>query len=414
MTRYLQQKTLFGPQIYQQPSLDLEMVVVIPCFDEKYVLKSLLSLKKCTLPPCSVEVIILINQSENSPGTIQKTNETAFEQITKWSKQNNTAQLKFFPLFHDQLPKKHAGVGLARKIGMDEATWRLEKAGNPDGIIICFDADSIAQTNYLTAIHEHFKKNTSTAACGIHYEHPTNGMEFSDEVYEAIIQYELHLRYYINAQKYTGFPFAFQTIGSSMAVRANSYQSQGGMNKRKAGEDFYFLHKFIESGNFTQLNATTVIPSPRPSDRVPFGTGKAVNAQLSVPTPPTTYAIQSFDDLKIFFGNFSEYYQQPFPLLLAQQQPSVQAFLESINAEKNWEELHQNTRNFDGFKKRFFRWFNAFMLMKYVHFSRDHFHPDIPLLEASTALFNKLGLPVPLPTYLAHLKIWRKLDKSQN
>lgn len=411
MTRYLQQKTLFGPQIHSKPALDLGMIVVIPCYDEKYALNSLLSLKKCTPPPCSVEVIILINQSETSPDSIKSTNEATYQQLLEWSTNNNTAKLKFFPLFHDALPKKHAGVGLARKIGMDEATWRLERVGNPEGIIVCFDADSRAQKNYLTSIFEHFQQYPSTTACGIHYEHPTSGIEFSDEIYQAIIQYELHLRYYVNAQRYAGFPFAYQTIGSSMAARASAYQRQGGMNKRKAGEDFYFLHKFIESGHFTELNTTTVIPSPRPSDRVPFGTGKAVNTQLSIKKDLLTYSTKSFDDLRVFFGNFSDYYQQNFDQLLDQQPASIKAFLTSIQAEKNWEELHQNTSDFDRFKKRFFRWFNAFMLMKYVHFSRDHFHPDVPLLEASTALFDKIGSSQPATNHLAHLKAWRLLDK---
>ena len=36
---------------------------------------------------------------------------------------------------------------------------------------------------------------------------------------KGITEYELHLRYFIHAQRHAGFPFATQTIGSSMAVR---------------------------------------------------------------------------------------------------------------------------------------------------------------------------------------------------
>ena len=411
MTRYLQQKTLFGPQIEQRPNIDLGIVVVIPCFNEKYALESLISLKKCTLPPCSVEVIILINQAENTPTAISTINHNTYRQLQEWSLKNNSTKLKFYPLFHDKLPKKHAGVGLARKIGMDEATWRLEKTKNPEGIIVCFDADSQAQSNYLTTIFEHFQNNPSTTACGIHFEHPTKGIHFSSDIYEAIIQYELHLRYYINAQRFSNFPFAFQTIGSSMATRASAYQRQGGMNKRKAGEDFYFLHKFIESGNFSEIKNTTVIPSPRPSDRVPFGTGRAVNIHLSSGKELTTYALNSFEDLKILFESFPKFYEQPYQQLHDYQPPSVQSFLTSINAQNNWEELHQNTSDFTSFQKRFFRWFNAFMLMKYIHHARDNFYPDTSLLEASIALFEKQNHPLPSPTHLDHLVAWRKLDK---
>ncbi len=412
MTKYLQQKTLFGPQIAQRPAIDLGLVVVIPCHDEKYVIESLSSLKKCSLPPCSVEVIVVVNHGENAPSKIIETNQNTYRQLLDWCTSNSTPRLKFFPLYHDSLPKKHAGVGLARKIGMDEATWRLEKSNNSKGIIACFDADSKAQKNYLSAIFQHFLKLPNTQACSIHYEHPLQGIEHPPDVYKAIIQYELHLRYYIQAQRYAGFPFAYQTIGSSMAVRADAYQLQGGMNKRKAGEDFYFLHKFIESGYFSELTDTTVIPSPRPSDRVPFGTGKAVNTHLQTKEDLTTYAIDSFDDLKIFFAKYDLFYKQPFGELLTQIPDSVRAFLQSINAEKNWLELHQNTSDLNSFKKRFFRWFNAFMLMKYVHYSRDHFYPDMPVLDASIALIKRLDLSLPRGTHREHLIFWRELDKK--
>ena len=84
----------------------------------------------------------------------------------------------------------------------------------------------------------------------------------------------------MEAQCHALFPFAFHTIGSSMAVRASSYMRQGGMNKRKAGEDFYFQQKIIPLCGFTECNSTVVYPSPRPSYRVPFGTGRAMLGYL--------------------------------------------------------------------------------------------------------------------------------------
>ncbi|MEZ4848575.1 MAG: hypothetical protein R3B93_08135 [Bacteroidia bacterium] len=69
---------------------------------------------------------------------------------------------------------------------------------------------------------------------------------------------------------------AFHCVGSSMAVRSIAYQKRGGMNRRKAGEDFYFLQKFIAEGTLAELSTTKVIPSPRASEKVPFGTGRAI------------------------------------------------------------------------------------------------------------------------------------------
>ena len=65
---------------------------------------------------------------------------------------------------------------------------------------------------------------------------------------EAIMKYELYLRYYRLALEYTGHPHAYHCIGSAFAVRTLDYVAQGGMNKRQAGEDFYFLQKLIATG----------------------------------------------------------------------------------------------------------------------------------------------------------------------
>ena len=162
-------------------------------------------------------------------------------------------------------------------------------------MILCTDADTLFPKNYLSETLTYFQKNPKIQACSIHFEHPLD-QENSKE----IIEYELHLRYYVEALKYAKHPHAFHTIGSSMAVRSEAYQQQGGMNKRKAGEDFYFLHKLIPNGRFGDIVSTHTIPSPRLSDRVPFGTGKAMNDQINQKGELLSYHPQIFEDLKLF------------------------------------------------------------------------------------------------------------------
>ncbi|GJM33221.1 MAG: hypothetical protein DHS20C18_22220 [Saprospiraceae bacterium] len=408
MTTYLQQRTLFGPQIDNRPSLNLGIIVVIPCYDEAYLLLSLLCLQKCELPLCDVEVIVVVNGRESDNAEVKARNQHTYLQILEWSEKQVSTRLKFHVLYHPDLSNKHGGVGLARKIGMDEACWRFEKVGRSDGIIACFDADSRCTSNYLCALERHFLNNPASPACNIRYEHPLEGAHFEPEVYQSIVLYELHLRYYIDAQRYANFPFAFQTIGSSMAVRYGAYQRQGGMNRRKAGEDFYFLQKFIEWGNFTELNETKIIPSPRPSHRVPFGTGKAVGNLLKSQNY-ATYAPESFIDLKSFFALFPALYAiKEGDQVLARVPDSMRSFLAHHKFEEKWQELHHHTSTPDTFIQRFYRWFNAFMLMKYLHFARDEFYPDIPVLEAA----NWLLKAVDQPTYrnpkaaLVHFRKW--------
>ncbi len=409
MTTYLQQRTLFGPQILNRPSLNLGIIVVIPCYDEDYLLLSLLCLQKCDLPNCDVEVIVVVNGRLTDSPEVKIRNQQTYLQILDWSEKQRATRLKFHVLYHPDLSVKHGGVGLARKIGMDEACWRFEKVGNADGIIACFDADSRCQSNYLTALEAHFSKHPNSPACSIRFEHPLQGPHFEPEVYESIVLYELHLRYYIDAQRYAGFPFAFQTIGSSMAVRYKAYQQQGGMNRRKAGEDFYFLQKFIEWGHFTELKTTRVIPSPRPSHRVPFGTGKAVGNLLKK-REYETYAPQSFMDIKSFFDQLPQWYTlKNGEELIGELPPSVGAFLKEMNFGKKWQELHQHTSSMDTFVSRFYRWFNAFTLMKYLHYSRDHYYRDVPVLEAANWLLDTSGHPT-FANEREALKYYRKWD----
>ena len=394
MTPYLTERTIRPPLIHKRPSPLLGLVVVIPCFDEEFLQLSLMSLKKCARPKCDVEVVVVVNDSEVTPTAVREKNRRTYEQAIAWSQQNSEPHLRFYPLHETMLPRKQAGVGLARKIGMDEACYRLEKAFNPRGIIACFDADSRCDPNYFRELERHFFENPKAQACGVYFEHPLSGCDFGDETYAAITEYELHLRYYVHAQRWAGFPHAWQTIGSSMAVRCEAYQKQGGMNRRQAGEDFYFLQKFIPLGNYAEVTSTRVIPSPRPSHRVPFGTGKAVGEWLKSGSKYLTYAPQSFSDLRIFLKNEwpNLYEAKDLDALLGRLPEAVRLFLQENNFAAKLAEIQAHTSSQAAFEKRLWRWFDAFLLMKYVHFARARFYPEVSILEAAHWLLGELGV----------------------
>ena len=59
--------------------------------------------------------------------------------------------------------------------------------------------------------------------------------------------------------------------------------------------------------------------------------------------------------------------------------------------------------------------FDAFWIMKYVHFSRDNFHKQVSVLEASNKLLLELGvISQPLKTELEALIKLRILDKNRD
>ena len=179
-----------------------------------------------------------------------------------------------------ELPEKD-GVGLARKIGMDWAisifgrsrrTGKRTKSVVP--VLISLDADTLVEPNYLPAIRSHFDETGAWAAV-ISYAHQTSGTE-SERA--AILCYELFLRYHTLGLHYAGSPYAFHTIGSAIACTADAYVAASGMNRRQAGEDFYFLQQLEKTGTVGQITDTTVHPSARASTRTPFGTGRRVSS----------------------------------------------------------------------------------------------------------------------------------------
>ena len=266
MNSYLEKHRFCERQLEDPVSPDTNIIVVIPCYNEPALLKTLQSLLDCEKISCGVEIIVVINSGEQDLENVLKQNQKTFDEAVEWIR--NLSPTLTFPkgegkTFHliqiKNLPKKHAGVGLARKIGMDEAVARFEDISKPEGVVICLDADCTVEKNYLTEIEKHFQQHPKATGCSIYFEHPVEGNEFEQKNYSGIINYELFLRYYNRALHYCDFPYAFHTIGSSMAVRNKIYQKQGGMNRRKAGEDFYFLHKIFPLGNFNELHVLNLI-----------------------------------------------------------------------------------------------------------------------------------------------------------
>ncbi|UKN02579.1 glycosyltransferase [Paracrocinitomix mangrovi] len=370
MNFYLNKYGFLPPQLAQNVAEDTEIIVVIPCFNEPDLITSLQSIKNCIRPKGAVEVIVVINSGEHHQDDIKSQNLKSIESFNSWNQSEDW--INFFLIHQPNLPKKHAGVGLARKIGMDEAVTRFDKI-NKDGIIVCFDADSQCDPNYLVEIENHFNQNPKSPACSIYFEHPLNGTEYSQKIYEGIINYELHLRYYKQCFDYCGLPYNFHTVGSSMAVRSSAYQKQGGMNKRKAGEDFYFIHKIIQLGNFTELNSTRVIPSPRTSDRVPFGTGKAIADWMETEEEEYfTYNFEIFKQIKVFISLIPEFFESEVKIDDLPIHTAYKLWLKEVDFLEKLHNVKSNSTSYESFQKRLFQWFDAFTVLKLVHYLRDN------------------------------------------
>lgn len=409
------EKQSYSPTLLDQPHPDLSICLAIPCYDEPDLVRTLQTIWDCKRPQKAVEVMVVLNSSENAPAKSIIQNLTSLSEGIEWAKYHHDQKLRFHFLNKTNLPKKFAGVGLARKIGMDEAVWHFSQVNNPKGIIAGFDADSLCDTNYLIEIERHFLQHLKSDGASIYFEHPISGIEFSDSIYERIIQYELHLRYMNQALRYVSHPHAFHTVGSSFAVRMDAYVKQGGMNKRQAGEDFYFLQKIISLENYTEINSTRVIPSPRESDRVPFGTGAAMRLlQSNEEVELKTYSLKSYIDLKGFFDEIPNLYETnkkiienyheglPYPL---------KTFLSENQFINQLASIQSNVSSPETFRDRFFRWFNAFKVIKYL----NYYHTEkCEKQNVSAEAGNLLSLMEKIPPKGAKdlLEVYRTLDRK--
>ena len=390
-----------------EPSKDLKIIVVIPSYNEKNIQPTIdsLFLKQDDFS-FNVEVIVLINNSESEIEEIKEQNLLTLNILQNLSETYSNSNMHLIPVLIGDLDAKHAGVGWARKLGMDIATQRFRTI-NFNGTIVGLDADTVVESNYLNSIYSFFSNNNFNAA-SIYFEHPITGDSFSDVHLEQIKYYELHLRYYKNSLKYSNLPYSFHTIGSAFALTASAYARQGGMNRRKAGEDFYFINKLIKGEIFGEINDTKVMPSPRVSNRVPFGTGRAILEGLNTKKDLSlTYDFQSFEvihswinriETKDFkYGNFPE-------------------ILKAYMGEEIWIKHHttmlNNTNSHKSYLKLFYNIFDAFWMLKFIHYLRDNYYPNTRLLDNTNALLIKMNYPI-ISSITSQLEFLRKLDKKK-
>jgi hypothetical protein len=414
-TRWLEEKALFPELFYEKPDNKTAIIVVVPAFNEPGITTLLDSLGSCEKPDCEVEVLIIVNARHDADSHSIQNNQLSVKNIETWKAENKTCFFRVFVFDAGQPEIGNWGVGLARKTGMDEALRRFSLIDKPDGLIACLDADCKTEKNYFVSILKGFHER-NRSACSIYFEHPLTGIDYPRKNYKIITDYELHLRYYLQALKYTGFPYAFHTVGSSMALRASQYMKSGGMNRRLAGEDFYFIQKLVQLGGYFYLNTTTVYPSPRASVRVPFGTGTTISRLINNNDEQfMTYNIDSFNCLRQIFHTVGSLFKadsgtsEKYFL-------SLPSYFRTFTDRETWiskiGEINENTSVIESFLKRFFNWFNMFKIVKYL----NHVHNDIytkqPVTEAALSLLKLIGYEPEKDNPYDLLIFMRSLEKN--
>ena len=290
-----------------------------------------------------------------------------------------------------EMPAKGGGVGLARRIGLDLAMSRLDGL-HGDPLLVCLDADTLVQPDYLPALARHFARSACGAAV-IPFCHQRGPTAESDRI---IMRYELFLRGYVLGLTLAGSPYAFHSVGSAMACRASAYVKIGGMNSRAAGEDFYFLQQLARTVGVEQLGGTMVHPSPRSSHRVPFGTGRSVSRmQAGGEGEQLFYHPGCFRVLGAWLALVAARPDVDGRSLREQAgeiSPSLGELLDLNRFGEIWGKLRSNHPGPDALLKAFHGWFDGLKTMKLIHHLSAGPFPRCGPDEALAELFAWQGL----------------------
>ena len=310
-----------------------------------------------------------------------------------------------------KLPPR-GGVGVARKIGVDLAVSLIHRQLIGSAWIHCSDADVQLPETYFTCSNRLEDNGSEFSALVYPFSHCANQkLSESTEVYLATRLYELSLRYYVAGMKYAGSPYAFHTIGSTMAVNAVHYAKVRGFPKREAGEDFYLLNKLAKVGRVVELEADSncepILIASRRSDRVPFGTGAAVNKITTFSCPLDEFLFydpEVFEFLKLWLQALPAIWQSrsteltgnSFALESENQHhlercEALLAGLKGIKTEQALEHAFRQSKSVEQFIRQMNTWFDAFRTLKLIHALRDNYLPSIRYTQLeSRPVFQQL------------------------
>ena len=281
-----------------------------------------------------------------------------------------------------EIPARTGGVGMARKIGMDTALRVLISSANAPRLIISVDADTLVRPDYLASVRK--AMSSGKAQTGIvAYEHRIPADENGKR---AICLYEIFLRYWVLGLQYARSPYAFHSIGSTIVTKTDAYLTVRGMNRREAGEDFYFLNKLAKISPIRRIHETAVYPSARISTRVPFGTGAAVEKLLHNENPAyDLYDPRVFSILKKWLYLMSQAFSFSADRILDMARdidPGLESFLTLRGFLSVWPKILGNVKDPKTCERQFHGWFDGFETLKLVNYLTAEFYPKVNMISA--------------------------------
>ncbi len=362
---YLNKRGISGPwKIEPLTNRTFSQAIVIPAYSEfKFLPKTLESINKNKPELLNQTLVaVVINNTNNSPQSVKENNQLTLQKLNGNNYQFTHAVIDAASTGLE-LPLKHAGVGLARKIGMDLVLPHLI---SPKSLIFCTDADTKVSPDYLSKVTQYFDShNTSAAVIG--FDH----LQSKDSaINDAIGKYENFLKTTAEKMKNAGSPYGYVSMGSTIVCTAEAYCAVGGMSRKKATEDFYFLQELTKYCGVHNIPETLVFPSPRPISRVYLGTGyRMEQMQKGFDITNLYYSDDAYRYLSKWLQLSGHAWKKSLNDLLKDIKsihPNLIGFLKIEGIETIWSKIQNNAPSELHFKEQFHRWFDGLKTIRFL------------------------------------------------
>lgn len=380
--------------------------LVVPAYGEETSLFPLLGSVPAG-PRGEVLIVVVVNARGDSPAKIHAANEAVRARIAR-ELPDFQAVAESPPIRSHRMPAgtllvvdravpghylpDGQGVGLARKVGNDAALALADAGRVVSPWLHNTDADVLLPRDYFDQLED---VDSAGVGCAVYaYDHR---FDADPDLAEAGRLYEISLRYYVLGLAWAGSPYAYESMGSCLAIPVEAYAAVRGFPRRNAAEDFYVLDKLAKVGDIVRLDGSRLLLEGRPSDRVPFGTGRALIDLAGKK--------RGLDRFRLYHPLVFAHLAQWLRVLgaVARSMGSLEAGLAELPSSNPFfraDVLEEALRRIDAFAavrealgaakepeallRRLHTWFDAFRTLKLVHALRDAGLPSMPWHQALT------------------------------
>lgn len=368
--RYLSEQAEVSekPVLARQPDDELKAVVVVPALAESDTLPSFVESlteaeKRCDW---SVELVVVVNNSTEASEERVADNRQTLDYLQKLSLEFPVHALDY-ATGDRALEADRAGVGLARRIGLDVALSRLARSSPERSYLICCDADCRVNSQYLQGIIEEMERAPEARAGVCRYEH-----EIPDDRQKAemMAEYELWLRYVSLGLAVAKSPYTYHDIGSTLVFTAEGYALADGFSRRKALADFETIQKIVKIDGrpcVKHLQTPKITTSSRESDRVARGTGAAMQEREGTDKHFPFQPARAFEYLREFAESVSAGFSDGIDQWTGRLEPSLVAFLEEYSGWEHLDKIRSNSSSRSQFEAGVFTYVDRLKQMRYAN-----------------------------------------------